>query len=51
LAALVALRVISPNVATMERLQGWATSIRQSDQLYEKVILSLLLEVDLTETK
>ncbi|HQV39973.1 MAG: hypothetical protein IPO60_01695 [Flavobacteriales bacterium] len=43
-ASLVALRVICPTTAAMEHLQGWATSVRQSDRLDEKGILSLLLE-------
>jgi len=50
-ASLIALRVICPTSAAMDRLQGWATSVRQSDSLDEKGILSLLMEEDQAETQ
>lgn len=48
-AALVALHVICPTQAAVARLQGWATSVRMSDRLDEKGILSILEEGENTE--
>lgn len=48
-ASLVALHVICPGQAAMNRLQGWATSARLSDRLDEKGILSIIKQEGNTE--